>query len=51
MKFLVNRLINTKLAVFFRNTLKIKPVYFNNFENLKTLRLVIFFVGVQTVAM
>lgn len=35
MKFLVNRLINTKLAVFFRNTLKIKPVYFNNFENLK----------------
>ena len=35
MKFLVNRLVNTRLAIFFRNTFKIKPAYFNNSKNLK----------------
>ena len=35
MKFLINKLANTKLAIILRNTFKIKPAYFYNSKNLK----------------
>ena len=34
MKYLINKLANTKLAIILRNTLKIKPAYFTNSKNL-----------------
>ncbi len=35
MKFLINKLANTALGIFIRNTLKIKPAYFYSFRNLQ----------------
>ena len=34
MKFFIRKIINTKLAIMFRNLFKIRPVYFNHFKNL-----------------
>ena len=35
MKYLINKLANTKLAIILRNTFKIKPAYFYNSKNLQ----------------